>query len=283
MYFINEKYEITIRESVGYSANSTDNKYYDKCIDVIGGSAAGHYSSYEMEVVSLENGENYSVIFLGAYCSKVFEHSGILEDDVFYLILDNQIVKMDMRDFIYTNYSIPHPFGTYYEIYKCERGFLIYGELELVLLDQQFKEQWRYCTQDILFGENQLQLNEESISFTDFEGNYHEVDWLGGQRKYKKCEPKVVTINMKGIKTPKEFQSAIKQMLGMPDFYGRNWDAYWDAITGLITLPDELILDGWHIYKGIQKEDAEKFERIMKDYNSLKEWKHCECIYKYYI
>ena len=78
-------------------------------------------------------------------------------------------------------------------------------------------------------------------------------------------------------------RSIIKQMLCMPDFYGMNWDAYWDAITGLIALPDELRINGWHIYKSIQKDDAELFEKIMKEYNGLKCYKHCECIYNKYI
>lgn len=56
-------------------------------------------------------------------------------------------------------------------------------------------------------------VNEKYISFIDFEGNYHEVNWFGKQCQYKKCEPKIVTINMKSVKTPIEFQSAIMQML----------------------------------------------------------------------
>lgn len=283
MVFFNEKYEITFKENVGYSIDSTDNKYYDQCIKVIEADKFGHYSSYEMEVMSFENGEKFSIIVIASYCSKVFENSGILADDIFYIILDNQIIKMNLQDFTYINYLIPNSFGTYYEIYNCERGFLVYGELELVLLDKQFEEQWRYCTQDILFGENCLQINEEYISFKDFEGNSHEVDWSGKQRKYKKFVPRVVTINMKNVKTPMQFQLIIKQMLCMPDFYGMNWDAYWDAITGLIMLPDELILNGWHIYKCIQKDDAELFEKIMKEYNGLRDYKHCECIYNRYI
>ncbi len=283
MVFFNEKYEITVKETVSYSINSTDNKYYDQCIKAIDADRFGHYSSYEMEVMSFENGENFSVIVIASYCSKVFENSGILADDIFYIILDNQIIKMNLQDFTYINYLIPNPFGTYYEIYNCESGFLVYGELELVLLDKQFEEQWRYCTQDILFGENCLQLNEEYISFKDFEGNSHEVDWSGKQRKYEKFVPRVVTINMKSVKIPMQFQLIIKQMLCMPDFYGMNWDAYWDAITGLISLPDEIILNGWHIYKSIQKDDAEIFEKIMKEYNELRDYKHCECIYNRYI
>lgn len=69
-----------------------------------------------MEVTSFENGENFSIIVIASYCSKVFENSGILADDIFYIILDNQIIKMNLQDYIYINYLIPNPFGTYYEI-----------------------------------------------------------------------------------------------------------------------------------------------------------------------
>ena len=89
----------------------------------------------------------------------------------------------------------------------------------------------------------------------------------------------VLTINMKEAKTPVEFQLRIKQELGMPEFYGMNWDSYWDAITGLITLPDKLILSDWNVYKCIQEDDAYSFEKIMKEYNELEDYEHCQCIY----
>ncbi|MBR1703679.1 MAG: hypothetical protein IJ716_17330 [Lachnospiraceae bacterium] len=100
------------------------------------------------------------------------------------LILDNVILKIDLREFDYKKYPIFKPLGTYYEIYPCDRGFLVYGELELILFDEQFGERWRYATQDILFGGQELSLDENGIRFEDFEGNYHEVDWQGNQRKY---------------------------------------------------------------------------------------------------
>lgn len=46
MVFLNEKYEITVKETVGYSINSTDNKYYDQCIKIIDADMFGHYSSF---------------------------------------------------------------------------------------------------------------------------------------------------------------------------------------------------------------------------------------------
>ncbi len=91
---------------------------------------------------------------------------------------------------------------------------------------------------------------------------------------------KTIIIDMTAIKTPKEFQAAIKTILDMSDFYGMNWDAYWDGITGLISLPDMLVLEGWQNYKELQKNDAELFEEIMKQYNALEECEECECVYR---
>lgn len=279
MFFVNDRYEITVGKAYDYNTNSADNKHYDKCIEA--DEKCDTY--YEVEVLSFEKGEVFSIVLAASYCTKISEHSGILKDDVFYLILDHRIVKLDLEEFSCDVFCISKPLGTYYEIYDWHTGFLVYGDLELVWLDRAFHEQWRYCTQDILYGVESLQLSEETICFTDFEGNYHEVDCSGKQCKYEKYTPKIVTIHMENVKTPLELQHKLKQILGMPDFYGENWDAYWDAITGLISLPDELILDGWHKYKSIQREDAEKFERIMKEYNALEDYKHCECIYMKYI
>ncbi|MGE1042627.1 barstar family protein [Bacillus wiedmannii] len=39
------------------------------------------------------------------------------------------------------------------------------------------------------------------------------------------------------MKTTKELHKLLKERLGFPDFYGENWDAFWDAISGLIELP----------------------------------------------
>ena len=55
----------------------------------------------------------------------------------------------------------------------------------------------------------------------------------------------VVEIDLATVATPDELHSLLAQFLGFPDFYGRNWDAFWDAITGLVTMPRRLRLVGW--------------------------------------
>ncbi len=283
MFLTNAKYEITVSEAHHYSMNSTDNKKYDLCINVLEDSEYVHYSSHEMEVLSYKSAESFSIILIGSYCAKFFQNSGVLEDDILWLLLDDWILKINLCNFSFTKHQICKPFGTYYEIYRCQIGFLIFGEIELMLLDETLNECWRYAPREILFGADCLQIYDDSICFRDYEGNYHEVDWSGNRRRFERRAKTTVTIDVNNLKTPKEFQQEIKKSLNMPSYYGMNWDAFWDGITRLITVPDELILDGWHIYKSIQKEDAEKFERIMKEYNSLGYYKKCECIYKYYV
>ena len=34
--------------------------------------------------------------------------------------------------------------------------------------------------------------------------------------------------------------------LNFPEFYGMNWDAFWDTITGLVELPERVTIKGWN-------------------------------------
>lgn len=52
-------------------------------------------------------------------------------------------------------------------------------------------------------------------------------------------------IDVTEIKTAKELQEKLKKELDFPEFYGMNWDAFWDTITGLVELPERLMIKGW--------------------------------------
>lgn len=67
----------------------------------------------------------------------------------------------------------------------------------------------------------------------------------------------------------------------MPDWYGMNWDAFWDGITGLIRLPDTLVFEGWHLYKARCPEDARVLERLMEAY-CREAGSSCQVIYRYF-
>ncbi|MBR1703680.1 MAG: hypothetical protein IJ716_17335 [Lachnospiraceae bacterium] len=69
----NDKYQVTIKAAPYYSVNSTDNKRYDLCINVCEEDISGHCCCYEMEVLTCESWEDFSIILVSSYCTKVLE------------------------------------------------------------------------------------------------------------------------------------------------------------------------------------------------------------------
>ncbi|WP_406428142.1 barstar family protein [Streptomyces sp. NBC_00147] len=55
----------------------------------------------------------------------------------------------------------------------------------------------------------------------------------------------MITIDVSGLTDERALHLLLKRELGFPDFYGSNWDAFWDAITGLVWIPDHLRFLGW--------------------------------------
>lgn len=86
-------------------------------------------------------------------------------------------------------------------------------------------------------------------------------------------------LNLSGIKTSIEFQNYLQKELKFPDFYGMNWDAFWDTITGVVDLPQNLVVVGWHdLIKNIPK-DASVFKDLLERYN--REYPMCKCMVRY--
>ena len=76
-----------------------------------------------------------------------------------------------------------------------------------------------------------------------------------------------IILDVSKVQTARDFQKVLKKQLGFPDFYGMNWDAFWDAITGLVELPDEIIILGWNKLIENLPDDAREFEELMREFS----------------
>jgi RNAse (barnase) inhibitor barstar len=85
----------------------------------------------------------------------------------------------------------------------------------------------------------------------------------------------IVTIDVTNIKTANELHLLLKEKLEFPDFYGENWDAFWDAITGLVApLPNKIIFHGWSELEKNLPSDAKIMKECLHDYNEdFPNWK----------
>ena len=73
----------------------------------------------------------------------------------------------------------------------------------------------------------------------------------------------LVTIDLSGINSARPLHAALATALGFPSFYGMNWDAFHDAITGLVDMPQQLELRGWPAFAARLPRDAAILQRIL--------------------
>jgi RNAse (barnase) inhibitor barstar len=59
------------------------------------------------------------------------------------------------------------------------------------------------------------------------------------------CRPQDVEIDLTDVATDEQLHVVLMRKLNFPDFYGRNWDAFWDTITGLVEMPRSITFHGW--------------------------------------
>lgn len=284
MNLFNDKYEINIKEDYVYTMNSTDNKSYDFVINSLPKNT-NHYTAFELEVFTYSNASETSIVIIGDYASSIY-NCAVLKDDELVVLQNEAIIKLNLDSFESNVFRINDTFGTYMAIYEHNDNYIIHGELEIRMIDSSFDTIWTFSVKDIIINfppEHPLCLNQNYISFYDFDYNYYEIDYNGKLLLYKERNKQIIEIDVSSVSTPLELHKAIKENLGMPDFYGMNWDAFWDGITGLIQMPDVLIMNGWHILKRRLPTEAMCFEKLINKYNNLNWTKTCEVYYNHYI
>ncbi len=90
---------------------------------------------------------------------------------------------------------------------------------------------------------------------------------------------KKIEVDLSQVKNVVELHQVLKDKLGFPDFYGMNWNAFWDAITGLVEMPNKLVLLGWANIEEQIPSDAKVVTELLQDYNT--EFKNWRCKVEY--
>jgi RNAse (barnase) inhibitor barstar len=78
----------------------------------------------------------------------------------------------------------------------------------------------------------------------------------------------MITIDVSEVTDERALHLLLKRELGFPDFYGMNWDAFWDAITGLVNIPDHVSFLGWEQLAAGVPRGAAMLRRALDDYQA---------------
>ena len=72
-----------------------------------------------------------------------------------------------------------------------------------------------------------------------------------------------MTIDLSDIHSPRQLHASLATALAFPSMYGMNWDAFWDTITGLVDMPQQLELRGWQDFATRLPADAALLQSIL--------------------
>lgn len=88
-----------------------------------------------------------------------------------------------------------------------------------------------------------------------------------------------IIVDLSNISSVTELHELLKQKLEFPSYYGMNWDAFWDSITGLITMPKVLVLVGWINVETRFSKDSRIMKNLLEEYNNYYPRLKCQVFY----
>jgi len=80
--------------------------------------------------------------------------------------------------------------------------------------------------------------------------------------------PEQVIVDLSAVTSNRELHEVLKRGLGFPDWYGMNWDAFWDAITGLVEMPERLQFTGWSSFEARLPAEAQQLKSSLEQMSS---------------
>ncbi|MEU2370347.1 barstar family protein [Streptomyces pseudogriseolus] len=94
------------------------------------------------------------------------------------------------------------------------------------------------------------------------------TDETDGTNEAEPTVPSSLVIDLVEVRDAEALQRLLPRSLMFPDFYGRNWNAFWDAITGLVDLPHELTFTGWTAFSANLPTEARNLRELLDRYLS---------------
>jgi|GEM_PF-963822 len=179
MFLQNEKYKVGISlssasiESKGGRILNPGNRALDELS-----------KSYVIQVSSTDT--EYQLAIIGSYLSS--EHDcASLEGSLLTLLLNNSIHRIDLRSGSLIQYKEVPGFDCGFGLYRITDGYILYGEMEILMIAPDLTVKWRYSGRDIFVSmdnSNAFEMREDGIYLQDFEGNKYVVSYEGNTLDY---------------------------------------------------------------------------------------------------
>lgn len=169
--------EITVDEM--YTVDSTDNRPYDRILNPFSYKHSDRYKAFSIEISNILR--KTKLVVIGDFYSCVTD-GAVLEGKVLTLLLNDCIFQIDVSAGSLLRTKKLECFGCNCGIFKVKEGYIIFGELEIRMLDFDLHKKWVFSGKDSFVSakrEKVFELGEESIKVWDVGNHFYEVDYLG--------------------------------------------------------------------------------------------------------
>lgn len=179
MILQNDICNVNISIDTTYTVESTDNKPYDLVINPRYLRRNDMYKTFSVQINLFS--KIISIALIGDFYSYDID-CAVLEYKTLTILQNNAVVQLDISNGAMINFKEFDCFGCNYGIYRVQNGYIIYGEIEITMLDFNFNKKWSFSGKDIFVSMSEkksFELCENSIKLHDFEGNFYEIDFSG--------------------------------------------------------------------------------------------------------
>ena len=175
----NELCSVEILVDSTYAVQSSDNRHYDLEWNPKNYRHNDHYKTLAIHIDLFSR--QMDIALVGDFYSYD-SHCAVLEGRVLTVMQNNTISQICVDDGALMHHKEFECFGCTFGLYRITDGYIIYGEMEIIMLDLNFHKVWAFSGRDIFVSqtrENAFVLGERSIKVYDWEDNFYEVDYAG--------------------------------------------------------------------------------------------------------
>lgn len=170
----NDTYQVEITVDAAYTVGSADNHYYDYIFNPEGKRHNDISSSFHIRAESPQR--SFSIVLIGSPYSYDSD-CAVLEGDILTVLQNHRITRINLQNVQIEQNKYLDLLGVGYAVYLCQKGYLVYGELEITMLNRNLDKLWEFGGKDIFTfcriedGLVHLRDWENTEYFLDMEGN----------------------------------------------------------------------------------------------------------------
>lgn len=91
-----------------------------------------------------------SIALIGSLYSSD-KDCAVLEDKTLTILQNDSIVQLNVNDGTMINFKEFDCFGCNYGIYRIQNGYIVYGEIDIIMLDFEFNKKWEFSGKIYLY------------------------------------------------------------------------------------------------------------------------------------